>query len=276
MKDDLVFDIGMHKGEDTAFYLKKGYRVVAIEADPDLAAMCRKRFQSHIESGSLHIIEGAIVGKDEIRKGTIKFYKNQRSIWGTTEEKWRDRNARLGAPSIQISVPCLDLEAVLKEHGVPHYMKIDIEGADRTALKYLRGLDERPRYISVESEKVSFQRLEGEIDLLCQLGYRKFRAVEQAIITAVPFKGQTRSGERITHQFENDASGPFGADLDAAGKWMTREELLVEYKWIFQMYELFGDESPFSRDQFLVGLKKRLEQHFKRALPGWYDTHATS
>src|SRR5438105_4006448 len=83
MKDDLVFDIGMHKGEDTAFYLKKGYRVVAIEADPDLAAMCRKRFQSHIEDGSLHIIEGAIVAKDDLRKGTVKFYKNQRSIWGT-------------------------------------------------------------------------------------------------------------------------------------------------------------------------------------------------
>lgn len=34
---DLIFDIGANNGDDTAFYLKKGFRVVAIEADPALA-----------------------------------------------------------------------------------------------------------------------------------------------------------------------------------------------------------------------------------------------
>ena len=34
---DLVYDVGMHKGEDTEFYLRKGFRVIAFEADPDLA-----------------------------------------------------------------------------------------------------------------------------------------------------------------------------------------------------------------------------------------------
>ena len=33
---DLIFDIGMHKGEDAEFYLRKGFRVVAFEADADL------------------------------------------------------------------------------------------------------------------------------------------------------------------------------------------------------------------------------------------------
>ena len=30
---DLIYDVGMHRGEDTAFYLRKGFRVVAVEAD---------------------------------------------------------------------------------------------------------------------------------------------------------------------------------------------------------------------------------------------------
>jgi hypothetical protein len=34
---DLVYDVGFHQGEDTAFYLKKGFRVVAFEAHPRLA-----------------------------------------------------------------------------------------------------------------------------------------------------------------------------------------------------------------------------------------------
>jgi 16S rRNA A1518/A1519 N6-dimethyltransferase RsmA/KsgA/DIM1 with predicted DNA glycosylase/AP lyase activity len=32
---DLIYDVGMHHGEDTEFYLRKGFRVVAFEADPD-------------------------------------------------------------------------------------------------------------------------------------------------------------------------------------------------------------------------------------------------
>lgn len=30
----LVIDVGMHNGDDTAYYLHRGYRVVAIEANP--------------------------------------------------------------------------------------------------------------------------------------------------------------------------------------------------------------------------------------------------
>jgi hypothetical protein len=45
---------------------------------------------------------------------------------------------------------------------------------------------------------------------------------------------------------------------------MTREELLIEYKWIFEMYRKFGDD-----------LRLELERRLQRPLPGWYDTHAT-
>ena len=33
---DLIYDVGFHQGEDTAFYLKKGFLVVAFEAHPRL------------------------------------------------------------------------------------------------------------------------------------------------------------------------------------------------------------------------------------------------
>src|SRR5205807_8636106 len=40
-----VFDVGMHDGADTAFYLHQGCAVLAIEADPALAAAGRRRFR---------------------------------------------------------------------------------------------------------------------------------------------------------------------------------------------------------------------------------------
>ena len=35
-RKNLIFDIGMHIGQDTEFYLKKGFCVVAVEANPKL------------------------------------------------------------------------------------------------------------------------------------------------------------------------------------------------------------------------------------------------
>jgi len=34
VRPDLIFDIGAHIGADTAFYLQKGFKVVAVEAYP--------------------------------------------------------------------------------------------------------------------------------------------------------------------------------------------------------------------------------------------------
>jgi hypothetical protein len=35
-RTNLIFDMGLHKGEDTDFYLRKGFDVVAFEANPFL------------------------------------------------------------------------------------------------------------------------------------------------------------------------------------------------------------------------------------------------
>ncbi len=59
-QSDLIFDIGLHRGEDTDFYLKKGFRVAAFEADPNLVAHCKARFRDAISEGRLQIVEGAI------------------------------------------------------------------------------------------------------------------------------------------------------------------------------------------------------------------------
>ena len=46
---DLIYDVGMHQGEDTDYYLKKGFRVIAFEAEPNLVASCQKRFEVEIK-----------------------------------------------------------------------------------------------------------------------------------------------------------------------------------------------------------------------------------
>ena len=39
--NDLIYDLGVNRGEDCAFYLAKGFRVVGIEANPSLYDVAR-------------------------------------------------------------------------------------------------------------------------------------------------------------------------------------------------------------------------------------------
>src|SRR3990172_7762654 len=133
--EDLVYDVGMHRGEDTEFYLKKGFRVVAFEADPDLARYCRERFKEYIANRQLTIIEGAIIDLDAAEnkdRKKITFYKNDgMSVLGTVNANWAERNEFLRSPSnAMIDVEVIDFTSAVEKHGIPHYMKIDIEGSD--------------------------------------------------------------------------------------------------------------------------------------------------
>jgi 16S rRNA A1518/A1519 N6-dimethyltransferase RsmA/KsgA/DIM1 with predicted DNA glycosylase/AP lyase activity len=49
--EDLVFDIGAHRGEDTEYYLRRGFRVVSVECEPDNVAALRTRFSREITDG---------------------------------------------------------------------------------------------------------------------------------------------------------------------------------------------------------------------------------
>ncbi len=44
MRTQWIYDIGAHTGDDSDYYLRKGFHVVAVEAFPDHAETLRNRF----------------------------------------------------------------------------------------------------------------------------------------------------------------------------------------------------------------------------------------
>jgi 16S rRNA A1518/A1519 N6-dimethyltransferase RsmA/KsgA/DIM1 with predicted DNA glycosylase/AP lyase activity len=50
---NLVFDIGSNNGDDAEAYLKRGCKVIAVEANPDLCLGLHQRFVSEIASGQM-------------------------------------------------------------------------------------------------------------------------------------------------------------------------------------------------------------------------------
>ncbi len=268
VQQNLIYDVGMHKGEDTVFYLKKGFKVVGFEADPTLVELCKDKFSSEIADGRLVIVEGAIVDfSDAVSSQThVRFFKNNDiSEWGTVVENWAQRNEHLGSESEVIEVAAVDFKKCLSLYGIPHYLKIDIEGSDMMCLKSLLDFDDRPNYISIESDKLSFDRLKEEFLIFKTLGYTSFQAINQADIEK---QREPKGGEGnfANQHFKYGSSGLFGKDLPAA--WKSEQEILKQYKHIFRMYKLFGDYG-------ILRLLRRIVNKFStRSIPGWYDTHA--
>jgi FkbM family methyltransferase len=125
--EQLIFDVGMHRGRDTEFYLKKGFKVVAIEANPQLVKSCQERFQNYINAGKLVIYDHAIAEQ----AGEIEFYINdQHDDWGTISREFAQRNEKIGTSNSTTKVKCSPLRQILEQFPTPYYIKIDIEGAD--------------------------------------------------------------------------------------------------------------------------------------------------
>ena len=142
----LIFDLGFHKGEDTHYYLASGHNVVAVEADPTLYKKGLEQFRDAIASGQLRLIHSAVLGAcRNIRE--ISFYPHPtNSEWGTTDFRWKQRNEKtFGMPhDKEICVPVVTLPGLVEKYGSPFYLKIDIEGADEEVLEDLSYLELKP------------------------------------------------------------------------------------------------------------------------------------
>lgn len=242
---ELVFDLGFHRGEDTAYYLHRGCYVVAVEADPKLVEAGRQRFAEAVRNGRLTLLNKAVTRQGG---GEVTFYVSPLSIWSSTHRDIAEREAP-GTARV-VSVPTVDLTELIDTYGTPVYCKIDIEGNDIEALESLTWTNHRPRYVSVESECLGREEAYGSqmfdtLDRLHALGYTGFKLVDQRTLTVLDdglFYGDNYPshahyyhnwlyaerlfGLRGEHegflQFFPDSSGPYGPNL--LSRWRTYDE----------------------------------------------------
>jgi FkbM family methyltransferase len=211
---DLVYDIGAHIGQDSEFYLKKGFRVIVIEADPSLAAAIQARLSPYPAERWVLLTEGigAVSGK-------LPFYLNHTfSEWNSFRE---DHGTRGGQFEV-IAIPVRHISDVLAAYGVPYFMKLDVEGWELPLLQSLRDTGVRPRYISSELGNAEQNYALGTIDCLESMGYKRFKLVSQAYdVPGFKLPKPGLEGAWVEHEFVRDSSGPFGEE--APGDWLDAE-----------------------------------------------------
>ncbi|MGF1500843.1 MAG: FkbM family methyltransferase [Paracoccaceae bacterium] len=226
----LVFDLGMHRGDDTAFYLAKGFCVVAVEANPALVAAGRRRFADEISAGQLVILNRALWAEDGAR---LTFHISRANDEWSSLEAFRAEAGGQGREEVEVET--VTFPGLCARYGVPRFVKCDIEGADQHFCKQLVHAPARPDFVSIEGISLTWMAL------LRAASYDRFQIVNQSRIrrSRAPLRLAAEGGA-VDWQWGRHASGPFGRDLPADG-WIDYDMLIIGMVGFFEQKRRFPE-----------------------------------
>jgi len=161
-KGNLIFDIGANEGFKTDIFLRLGAKVVAVDPDEANQKVLRERFLKYRLAPKKLDIEGKAVS-DAIAIKTM-WIDAPGSAKNTLNSKWvqtlRNDPKRFGQRldfAGEKQVETITLEKLMAIHGIPFFIKIDVEGHESSVL---RGMNRPVPYLSYEVNLPEF-KLEG-------------------------------------------------------------------------------------------------------------------
>jgi FkbM family methyltransferase len=272
--DDLIFDVGCNNGDDTDFYLRKGFRVVAIDADKALCDQVSRRFAAEIAADRCEVIHAAV---GEKTGELVEFYVCDKTDWNTCDPYFVERNEKTGVTYRTVTVPTINVGELMETRGVPYYLKIDIEGADAIPLKTMVGRKVVPTYTSVEIAQHDLSEGLEQIRFLYDLGYKGFNFFNQGMRRAVKAPFPAQEGNYATFHASAVTTGLFGKEL--GGKWLDLAAAESRFAGIHERHVLFRDHKLYSKDGAFGGtLISKIHNRFRRHVLGdpvaWYELHA--
>ena len=231
---NLVFDVGACEGNDSDFYLRKGFSVVTIEANPALCVGLQARFAEAIAAGRLTLLNLAVYDESGVRL----------PVWQTRDPEHGTVGRNPHQVAHSLSVHTIDWADLVRRVGrVPRYCKIDVEGAEEPFLRSMLVAPGRPTYMSVEAH------LGDPVAMLFALGYRHFRLINQHLMSFAPIPDPPLEGLYVPETNHMQGSGLFGRELPGA-RWLD-----------------------FAETMGLFDAIQRLNQ-FPELHRSWYDCHA--
>lgn len=170
---DLVFDIGAHVGDRIAAFSRLGARVVAVEPQPALVKTLRLLYGRDAKV----VIEATAVGRQAgeielnlnldnptVSTASTDFIAAAASAPGWQGQNWGKR----------LRVPMTTIDALIARHGVPAFIKIDVEGFEAEALA---GLTQPVAALSFEFTTIQRDVARACVGRCGALGYTRFNAV---------------------------------------------------------------------------------------------------
>ena len=171
-RGDLVFDVGSHVGDRIAAFRRLGARVVACEPNPPLVKalwlLYGRDWNVTIEPVAIGAASGQIEMRINVANPTVStastdFLKASKGAPGWHGQVW-DKSIKL---------PMTTLDALIAKHGVPVFIKIDVEGFELAALA---GLSQPVAALSFEFTMIQRELAHACIARCQALGYVRYNA----------------------------------------------------------------------------------------------------
>lgn len=142
-KDDLYFDIGANLGNRVGPILELGVKVVAVEPQYECCEYLEKKFGKDI-----HIVKKGL--SDIV--GMKKFYRANFHTISTFSLDWIEAVKKSGRFcdykwDVGTMLEVTTLDELIKDFGIPTFIKIDVEGHE---VHVLKGLSQKIKCISFE------------------------------------------------------------------------------------------------------------------------------
>lgn len=216
----IIYDFGAHDGADIGYYLKKADKVVAVEAIPSFADLIRTNHPEAVATGRLVVVNCALAEHDGSDPVQFHIHRTNPVLSSIVQPQ------RRAGEYDRITLPGRTAASIIREHGDPWYVKIDVEHFDGVVLKGLFDAGIRPPMISAESHDISILA-----QMIVSGGYRAFKIVSGGDVRRrfAELKVQTDDGE-IVQQFKGHSSGPFGQDIP--GPWYTPNA--IAYQLVYE------------------------------------------
>ena len=160
---DLIFDVGANEGVKTDVFLRLGARVVSVDPDEFNQSVLREKFLLHRSTPKPVVI----VGKALSDKSTVEtmWIDGPGSSVNTLSQKWADtlktnrdkfEHAHFGLEfARQKTVETTTLDDLIRLHGLPIFVKIDVEGYE---VSVIRGLKQPVPFLSFEINLPEFRQ----------------------------------------------------------------------------------------------------------------------
>jgi FkbM family methyltransferase len=156
---DLIFDIGANHGYKSDIFLRLGARVVAVEPDETCQEILKQKFlQYRLKKKELVIVPKAVSEKSSTESMWIDTPGGAKN---TLSQKWaktlQGDDRRFGKRlnfGQRKEVETISIEQLFVAHGLPCFIKIDVEGLE---INVLRGMKQPVPYLSFEVNLPEFR-----------------------------------------------------------------------------------------------------------------------